>query len=178
MAWDELVSALSSPLVVSAVTSLLVALAVLGLDKLFLQPRADKRRYELSELEKRLDAYGELVALLKATKAKAEAVWSSRKARPKRFSHFLEQHDIKAFDELFGERARLMSPKLVGLWIRRLGEDYKQVMDQKRRAPLSVEGVGSDGLFLDLREMEPIAGSEHRRLTEDWERLAGIKLNL
>lgn len=183
MTWDELFSFLTSPFVVSVVTSLVVALVILGLDKLLLAPRADKRRYELSELEKRLDAYGELVAVLKATKKKREAVkprsWGEHQHDD--LSHYLEQHDIKALDKLFGEKARLMSRKLIDLWISQLGQDPRQLIEQKRQAQRTATdeefGFAPDGLYLDLREMEPIAESEYRQLTEDWEALARIKLN-
>jgi hypothetical protein len=180
MTWDELVSILSSPVMVSAVTSLIVASAILGLDKLVLAPKADKRKYELNELEKRLDAYGELVALLKTTKMKREAQRSrlGRKGLPDDLSHYLEQHDIKTFDKLFGEKARLMSPKLIDLWIGQMGQDPSQVMDRKRRQePISEEDLGSTGLFLDLRKMEQAAESEYKQLTAHWEKLAAIKLD-
>jgi hypothetical protein len=180
MTWNDLIVLLSNPLIVSAFTSLVVALVVLGVDKMILTPRARKRAYDLHELERRLDAYGELVALLKATRKKAETSYFARQTKGKLngFSHYVEQHDIKTLDKLFGEKARLMSPKLIDTWIEQLGKDPRQVIGEKRQQQLTIEeGLGSIGVFLDLREMEQVAESEYKRLTEQWERLARIKLN-
>ncbi len=172
---------LQNLLIVSALISLAVSLVVLGLDKLLLTPKARKRAYELRDLEKRLDVLGELVALLRATGKKANAFWrESQTPDAKRLSHYIEQHDLKALDCLFGEKARLMPPKLADLWTDQLRQDIGHTIDEKRNRTLSSieeEWRIPNFVLLELSEMQQLAESNYKEMVDRWGKLAEIKLD-
>lgn len=165
-----------NPSIMAAVVSAIVAFAVLGIDKLVLTPRARRRSYELGHLEKRLYAYGHLVALLRASRKKGEALAElSKSIQASERRHVLEIHDIKALDLLFGEQAHLFSDEVLSLWFAVLRRDKYRILDQIREKRIlgeSVPRLVPD----DLSEMERVAGLEYKELVARWEGLAGIKL--
>lgn len=165
---------LSDPTLVSAVISALVAFAILGIDRFILTPRARKTSYELRELEKRIDAYGSLVALLKGTKKKGEAMGErSSVVRSGGLTHLLEADDIKSLRILFQRKTRFFSSKLLDLWFRLIEEDKYQRMGRIMQGAVN---EGSRELFAhNLSEMQEVAELEYEKLKARWEDIAGVR---
>jgi hypothetical protein len=162
--------------ILSGVISLIVALAVLGFDKSYLTPRARKRSYELFDLERRLDAYGHLVGVLKSAQSKGEALGElSQPIRDGERKHLLALSYIKMLDTLFTSRARFFSDALLGQWFALLRKDKYSLLDSivERRAMGSVTYTVT---IEDLSKMQEIAESEYIAFRLRWEKLAGIKL--
>jgi len=172
---------LGNPIIEAAGISASVSFALLAYDKLILTPNSRKRAYELRDLEKKLDAYGELIAILKITRRKSVAFWRENTSEDaKRLSHCVEQHEIRELDRLFGEKARSMSQKLCELWIEQFKRDTLEPIYKTRQsnpAPTEKEWQIPQFVMLDLREMQQVTESEYQQLKERWEKLAEIKLD-
>jgi len=94
-----------------------IATAAIAAIVYMLQRRRSILSYELRELEKRIDAYGSLVALLKGTKKKGEAMGErSGAVRSGELTHLLEADDIKSLRMLFQRKTQFFSSKLLDLW--------------------------------------------------------------
>lgn len=173
---DILKSALGNPVIIAAFISAFVSLAILGIEKLVLTPRERKKNLELRHLEKRIGAYGQLVALLRGARSKGEAVADlSKPAHAAGWTHQLEYHDVRTLDYLFGRKASLFSEKILGIWFDLLRKDKKHLFDMIRHRE-SVSGLGRPMWVQDLGEMQQVAESEYQELLSQWEKLAGIKL--
>jgi len=168
----------SNPSITAAFISAIVALLILGIEKLVLMPKERRKNLELRELEKKIDAYGQLVALLKGARKKGEAVGEeSEPVRVAGLTHQLEYHDVRTLDYLFGRKARLFSEKILGLWFDLLRKDTTHLLDTIRHRE-SVSESGRPIMVHDLSETQQVAESEYQELLTQWEKLAGIKLTM
>lgn len=173
---DFLSVILNNPSIVAATISAVVAFAILGIDRFVLTPRANRRRYALTHLERRLDVYGHLVALLKGARKKGDALGEiSAPTKARGYKHVLEIHDITALDRLFGEEARFFSNRILDSWLGILARDKYRILDSIREK----REIGANAVRLvpeDLSEMQQIAESEFDEIFEQWQKLARIDL--
>lgn len=179
------------PTLVAAIVSAIVAFAVLGLDRLFIEPRKWLRRYETRMDERAIALHCWLISILKACreKAKRQEEQRSKPSEP----HLLESADIWKLEEIFEKKSYLLSDALKRKWydlqrkdeffemIRvRHREEYKFPLLKTPQGELLGEFQGPtmrhEVVGADLTDMEKQAEDDLAALQDRYERLAGFRL--
>jgi len=167
------ISSFLNPSIVAAIISAVVSFMILGMDKLFLAPKARRESYELAELEKRISAYRQLIALLRLSASQAAAIKGTQLPRDKPL-YYLEKNDVEAVDLLFRTYARLLSQEIAEKW-------FKAIRDDASLATLRIGEQQSDrsvvgrSVICDLNEVYKMADLELKELVTRWQALARIK---
>lgn len=159
--------------IVSVAVSAAVAFTILFLDKLFFEPRRWKRNLEVRTLDKALEIYGRLIAVLKGAKEKGKR--QRKEGEP--IQHRLESDDIKELELIFERKGYLLSDRLKGLWLETVKKDtYFVMMAVKHRQSIGIPGVAKPGLIqVDFNEMQRYAEEEYTALRDRYLRITGFK---
>ena len=99
------------PNLVSAIIAAVVAFIVLFLDRLFIEPRKWKRRYEIRATEKALEVYGPIVTILKRCHERAVR----NQVAPER-QYTLDRADLTRLKEIFETKAFMLSNVVQVSW--------------------------------------------------------------
>jgi hypothetical protein len=165
----SLISQIEQPVIVAAIVSAIVALAILGFKEGYLEPRRWRKNIQVSNLEKRLQVYGELISVLESCKRKAMRQDLNKSDSPtpeKVHSHLLENpFDGDRLQIIFEKSHHLLSSELLEEWYKFVREDEYFALNQARRK-------GEGNLLVDFRNMQTIAEKENAALRNEYDNIA------
>jgi hypothetical protein len=175
------------PTLLAAVVSALVAFAVLGLDKFFIEPRKWLKRYQIRVVEKAIGLHWWLISILKACREKAmrQIEEGSKPAQP----HLLESADIWKFEEIFEKKSYLLSDALKSKWygLQRQDKFFELIRvryrDQDKfptvktpQGEMEMPAMRHEVISVDLMDMEKQAENDLANLQDRYQRLTGFRL--
>jgi hypothetical protein len=175
------------PTFLAAVVSAIVAFAVLGLDKFFIEPRKWLKRYQIRVDEKAIGLHWWLISILKACREKAmrQIEEGSKPVQP----HLLESVDIWKLEEIFEKKAYLLSDALKRKWydLQRQDKFFELIRvryrDEDRfptvktpQGELQVPSMRHEVIAIDLTSMEKQAEEDLASFQGRHERLTGFRL--
>jgi hypothetical protein len=145
----------------SALIAAAVALVVLLLDKLVIEPRKWKKRYEIRSLEKTLEVYGALVTILKTCHTRA-----LMQNAPSTAQYTVNLNEISQLEVIFERKRYLLSEQLCTQWENL--EKYEPQLGELKTGAIS-------DLNLPLKEMRGVAEREFAGYTKRYEELTGFE---
>jgi len=177
---------LVDPTLLAAVVSAIVAFAVLGLDKFFIEPRKWLKRYQTRVWEESIELHYWLISILSACKEKGKR---QEENRVKPIQHLLESADIWKLEEIFEKKTYLLSDALRSKWYDLQKQDqFFEMMrvryrDEDRfpsfktpQGEMEIPAMKHELLSVDLTDMEKQAKDDLVRLQDRYERLTGFRL--
>jgi hypothetical protein len=175
------------PTLLAAVVSAIVAFAVLGLDKFFIEPRKWLNRYHTRVDEEAIGVHSWLISILKACreKAKRQIKEGSKPAQP----HLLESADIWKLEEIFEKKAYLLSDALKRTWYdlqkhdKSLELTHVRYRDEVMLPTIKTPTIDFHSppmrynvIAVDLTSMEKQAEDDLASLQGRYERMTGFRL--
>jgi hypothetical protein len=161
--------------IIAAIVSAVVAIAILTVKEFAIESRRWRKNIRVSNLEKRLQIYGELITILKSCEHKAmrkhlDDTDSSKSNRVA--SHVLENpFDGNRLQEIFEKSHYLLSTKLLDQWYRFIMEDEFLAFFRSKKSIYESEKTKDSSLLVDFREMQCIAQTEYAELKQQYDLL-------
>ena len=100
----------------SAIIAAFVAICILFVDRVFIEPRTWKKRYEIRSLEKALETHGWLISILASCHAKVQMLIKEG-IKQVSADYYVDTNDIRKLELIFEKKAYLLSDRLKELWI-------------------------------------------------------------
>lgn len=131
-------SAALDPTLTAALVSAIVAVSILAIDRLWIEPRKWRRRYEIRWRQKQIEVHQWLLSVLAACRHKAGRIPRREGESERTYTHLLESDDVQKLEDIFEKRAALLSDELKGTWYDLQEEDRTFLLDQtKHREPMA-----------------------------------------
>lgn len=164
----------------AATISATVAASLYIYKEYVIEPRRWKRNHRLAQLEKRLEAYGNLLAILQScarkglrqTTGTAEMMGNEDLVdlaieTKKKHMHLLENpHDADALQSIFEKSHHLMSKELRSEWLKFVRDDEFFAVFDSHQGKVQL-------LRADLWKMQNIAQADYDKMEAEYDRLAG-----
>jgi len=175
------------PTLVAAVVSAIVAFAILGLDRFFIEPRKWVKRYQTTVVEQSIEVHCWLISVFKACRQKAKRQ-EEKRTKPIQ-PHLLESADIWKLEEILEKKAYLLSDALKSKWydLQRQDQFFEMMRvryREERKFPtfktphgeMEMPAMKHEVISVDLTEMEKQAEDDLAALQDRYERLTGFRL--
>lgn len=150
-----------NPNLLSALIAAVVAFIVLLLDKLFIEPRKWKKRYEIRTLERALEVHGSLITILRECHQRALLQNVSANAQ-----YNVNLADLYALQSIFQRKSYLLSQQLRTQW--------ENLQGSQSHLPELMEAQVAS-LNLPLREMRELAERDFEAYSKRYAKLTDFK---
>ena len=151
----------------AAAVSAVVAFLILAIDRLWIEPRKWRSRYQVKSLEAAIEIHEWLVSVLKACREKAERT----PQRPDKPPHLLESDDIRKLEDILEKKAYLLSKKLKQTWYEAHRKDKTFLLDGVKHRDRDFRV-----LSIDLAEMQKQAETDLSELQSRYEKMTKLSL--
>ncbi|HEV8405553.1 MAG TPA: hypothetical protein VGQ13_06575 [Nitrososphaera sp.] len=144
------------PVIVAAIVSAVVALAILGFREGYLEPKRTRDKINRETLEKKVAAYGTILTLLETFEKRA-------RERPLQISHLFSLHDeFPGIQRAIGRSRHLLSDKLSKTWVNAAA---------KFTFEITLTIGGQTYVYEDLRDLQTIVTEEFVELKKRYDEL-------